>query len=148
VVWCAGLQANPLTRSIPAERDRFGRLSVDEFMRVKGVANMFAAGDVASAVLDDVHASVMSCQHGRPMGRFAGNNVICDLFGQPMLALRIDWYVTVLDLGACGAVYTDGTERSSQRGRLPKKRNEPSTVRGSIRPSPGIAVKFWKLRLR
>jgi NADH dehydrogenase len=111
VVWCAGLQANPLTRSIPAERDRFGRLSVDEFMRVKGVANMFAAGDVASAVLDDVHASVMSCQHGRPMGRFAGNNVICDLFGQPMLALRIDWYVTVLDLGACGAVYTEGWDR-------------------------------------
>lgn len=111
VVWCAGLHANPLTRSIPAERDRFGRLSVDEFMRVKGVANMFAAGDVASAVLDDVHASVMSCQHGRPMGRFAGNNVICDLFGQPMLPLRIDWYVTVLDLGAWGAVYTEGWDR-------------------------------------
>jgi NADH dehydrogenase len=111
VVWCAGLHASPLTRSIPAEHDRFGRLAVDEFMRVKGVANMFAAGDVASALLDDVHASVMSCQHGRPMGRFAGYNVICDLFGQPMLPLRIDWYVTVLDLGAWGAVYTEGWDR-------------------------------------
>lgn len=111
VVWCAGLQANPLTRSIPAERDRFGRLSVDEFMRVKGVANIFAAGDVALAVLDRVHASVMSCQHGRPMGRFAGHNVICDLFGVPMLPLCIDWYVTVLDLGAWGAVYTEGWDR-------------------------------------
>ena len=84
---------------------------VDEFMRVKGVANIFAAGDVASALLDDVHPSVMSCQHGRPMGRFAGHNVICDLLAQPMLPLRIEWYVTVLDLGAWGAVYTEGWDR-------------------------------------
>ncbi|HEY3455539.1 MAG TPA: NAD(P)/FAD-dependent oxidoreductase [Bryobacteraceae bacterium] len=111
VVWCAGLQANPLTQSIAAEHDRFGRVFVDEFMRVKGVANIFAAGDVASALMDDVHASVMSCQHGRPMGRFAGHNVICDLLGQPMLPLRIEWYVTVLDLGAWGAVYTEGWHR-------------------------------------
>jgi NADH:ubiquinone reductase (H+-translocating) len=111
VVWCAGLQANPLTQSIACERDRFGRMFVDEFMRVKGVANIFAAGDVASALLDDVHPSVMSCQHGRPMGRFAGHNVICDLLAQPMLPLRIEWYVTVLDLGAWGAVYTEGWDR-------------------------------------
>jgi NADH:ubiquinone reductase (H+-translocating) len=112
VVWCAGLHANPFTQLILGERDRFGRLFVDEFMRVKGVANIFAAGDVASALLDDVHASVMSCQHGRPMGRFAGHNVICDLLGQPMLPLRIEWYVTVLDLGAWGAVYTEGWDRT------------------------------------
>lgn len=111
VVWCAGLHANPLARSLPVEQDRFGRVFVDEFMRVKGVANIFAAGDVASALLDDVHSSVMSCQHGRPMGRFAGHNVICDLLALPMLPLRIEWYVTVLDLGTWGAVYTEGWDR-------------------------------------
>jgi NADH dehydrogenase len=112
VVWCAGLHANPLTQSIPGERDRFGRVFVDEFMRVKSVANIFAAGDDASALMDDVHSSVMSCQHARPMGRFAGNNVICDLLGDPMLPLHIEWYVTVLDLGAWGAVYTEGWNRT------------------------------------
>jgi NADH dehydrogenase len=45
------------------------------------------------------------------MGRFAGHNVIADLLGQPMLPLRIDWYVTVLDLGAWGALYTGGWDR-------------------------------------
>ena len=54
----------------------------------------------------------MSCQHGRPMGRFAGHNVVCDLFGEPMLPLRIEWYVTVLDLGPWGAVYTQGWDRT------------------------------------
>jgi NADH dehydrogenase FAD-containing subunit len=111
VVWCAGMRANPLTRVFPVERDRLGRIPVDAFMRVQGVANVFAAGDVARAMLDDDHASVMSCQHGRPMGRFAGHNVVCDLFGLPMLPLGIAWYVTVLDLGSWGAVYTEGWDR-------------------------------------
>jgi NADH dehydrogenase len=111
VVWCAGLRANPLTRLFPVEHDRFGRVPVDAFMRVRGVPDVFAAGDVARAMVDDQHASVMSCQHGRPMGRFAGHNAVCDLFGLPMLPLRIDWYVTVLDLGAWGAVYTEGWDR-------------------------------------
>jgi NADH dehydrogenase len=112
VVWCAGMRANPLTQLFPVERDRFGRLPVDAFMQVNGVANVFAAGDVAWAMMDDRHTSVMSCQHGRPMGRFAGHNVVCDLFGLPMLPLRIPWYVTVLDLGPWGAVYTEGRERN------------------------------------
>jgi NADH dehydrogenase len=72
---------------------------------------VFAAGDVASAQMDDEHRSVMSCQHGRPMGRFAGYNVIGDLLGAPMLSLQIPWYVTVLDLGPAGAVYTEGWDR-------------------------------------
>lgn len=111
VVWCAGMRANPLTRLFPVEHDHFGRIPVDAFMRVTGVANVFAAGDVGWAMMDDSHASIMSCQHSRPMGRFAGHNVICDLFGLPMLPLRITWYVNVLDLGPWGAVYTEGWDR-------------------------------------
>jgi NADH dehydrogenase len=45
------------------------------------------------------------------MGRYAGYNVISDLLGESMLALRIPWYVTVLDLGPAGAVYTEGWDR-------------------------------------
>jgi NADH dehydrogenase len=111
VVWCAGMRANPLTRLFPVEHDHLGRIPVDGFLRVTGVANVFAAGDVARAMVDEGHASVMSCQHGRPMGRFAGHNVVADLFGLPMLSLRIAWYVTVLDLGPWGAVYTEGWDR-------------------------------------
>jgi len=111
VVWCAGMRANPLTADLGVARDRLGRLPVDDYLRVDGVQDVFAAGDVAAARMDDTHLSVMSCQHGRPMGRFAGYNVISDLLGEPMLALRIPWYVTVLDLGPAGAVYTEGWDR-------------------------------------
>ncbi|OBF23645.1 NADH dehydrogenase [Mycobacterium kubicae] len=112
VVWCAGMRASPLTEQLPVERDRWGRVAVDDYLRVVGVPRMFAAGDVAAARMDDHHVSVMSCQHGRPMGRYAGYNVISDLLGEPMLVLRIPWYVTVLDLGPAGAVYTEGWERT------------------------------------
>jgi NADH dehydrogenase len=53
----------------------------------------------------------MSCQFARPMGRFAGHNVVADLFGQDMLPLDVNYYVTVLDLGAWGALYTTGWDR-------------------------------------
>jgi NADH dehydrogenase len=111
VVWCAGMRANPLTANLGVPRDRLGRVPVDDYLRVDGVPDVFAAGDVAVARMDDTHLSVMSCQHGRPMGRFAGYNVISDLLGEPMLSLRIPWYVTVLDLGPAGAVYTEGWDR-------------------------------------
>jgi NADH dehydrogenase len=117
VVRCAGMQANPLTRQFPVERDRFGRLPVDEFMKVKGVANVFAAGDMASAMMDDIHTSVMSCQHARPMGRFAGHNAVCDLLKLPMRPLRIEWYVTILDLGSLGGSLYPRVGTSSRIGR-------------------------------
>jgi NADH dehydrogenase len=111
VVWCAGMRANPLTADLGVARDRLGRVQVDDCLRVNGVQDVFAAGDVAAAMMDDTHVSVMSCQHGRPMGRFAGYNVVSDLLAEPMLPLRIPWYVTVLDLGPAGAVYTEGWDR-------------------------------------
>ena len=110
VVWCSGMRTHQLTEQFPVDRDQLGRISVDEFMRVRGLENVFAAGDAAQAMFAG-HPSVMSCQHSRPMGRFAGHNVVADLLGEPMLPLNIDWYVTVLDLGAWGAVYTHGWDR-------------------------------------
>ena len=111
VIWCAGMRASRLAGSFASARDRLGRLLVDPFMRLADVPGVFAAGDVASSVIDGLHPTVMSCQFARPMGRFAGHNVVADLVGLPMLPLRIDWYVTVLDLGAWGALYTEGWDR-------------------------------------
>jgi NADH dehydrogenase len=111
IVWCAGMQAHPLTACFAVERDRFGRVPVDEFLKIKGMRAEFAAGDVAWFPIDGTRSCVMSCQHGRPMGRFAGHNVVCDLLRLPMLPLRIDWYTTILDLGPWGAVCTAGWDR-------------------------------------
>lgn len=125
VVWCAGMRAHPLTSAFAVERDRLGRLPVDPTLKIKGRAAEFAAGDVATFPIDGTHGCVMSCQHGRPMGRFAGHNAVCDLLGQPMLPLSIAWYTTILDLGSWGAIYTEGWERRLvSRGATAKRTKE------------------------
>jgi NADH dehydrogenase len=134
VVWCAGMRASPLVSTLSPERDRYGRLMVDAFMRAKGLANVFAAGDVASAMCDGERATVMSCQFARPMGRYAGHNVVADLFGEPLLPLHIDWYVTVLDLGAWGALYTVGWDRQVRTSGAAAKLTKQTINRQRIYP--------------
>jgi NADH:ubiquinone reductase (H+-translocating) len=125
IVWCGGMRANTLTKCLPVERDALGRVPVNAYMQVEGIRDVFAAGDVAHALFDGEHPSVMSCQHGRPMGRFAGHNVVSDLLGLPMLSLDIDWYTTILDLGPWGAVYTEGWDRKlAAQGQRAKKVKE------------------------
>ena len=134
IVWCAGMRAHPLTAQLGVARDRFGRVPVDEFMRVEGVPHVFAAGDAAWWLTDGVHACVMSCQHARPMGRHAGHNAVAELLGLPMLPLAIDWYVTVLDLGPWGAVYTVGWDRQVIATRADAKRTKQTINRQRIYP--------------
>ncbi|MDR5881961.1 FAD-dependent oxidoreductase [Caballeronia sp. LZ032] len=111
VIWCGGMHANALAAQLPVTLDPLGRVPVDTFLRAEGVPGVFAAGDCARVLIDGTRPSVMSCQHGRPMGRYAGHNAVCDLFGVEMLPLSIDWYTTICDLGPWGAVYTEGWDR-------------------------------------
>ncbi|MCA1527501.1 NAD(P)/FAD-dependent oxidoreductase [Bradyrhizobium yuanmingense] len=134
VIWCAGMRASPLAATFPGGRDSLGRLLVDPFMRVADVGGVFAAGDVASSVIDGLHPTVMSCQFARPMGRFAGHNVVADLVGLPMLPLRIDWYVTVLDLGGWGALYTEGWNREVRATGAAAKATKQTINRNRIYP--------------
>lgn len=134
VIWCAGMRASPLAARFPGARDRLGRLLVDPMMRVADVGGVFAAGDVASSVIDGLHPTVMSCQFARPMGRFAGHNVVADLVGLPMLPLRIDWYVTVLDLGGWGALYTEGWDREVRATGAAAKATKQTINRKRIYP--------------
>jgi NADH dehydrogenase len=111
VIWCGGMRPSPLTAGLPAERDGLGRLVVDEHLRVRGLPTVFAAGDVAQVMVDEGHPSVMSCQHGRTMGRYAGHNVVADLLGHELIPVDFLSYTTCLDLGPQDALFTRGWDR-------------------------------------
>ena len=111
IVVTAGLRANKLAEALEVERDELGRLPVDEMLRVKGLEDVYAAGDIARAYVDDENLAVMSCQHGMSMGRFAGYNAARDLMGLPLRPYRQPRYVTCFDLGDSGAVFTTGWDR-------------------------------------
>ncbi|WP_255854916.1 FAD-dependent oxidoreductase [Marinobacterium rhizophilum] len=112
VIWTAGVIASALTEQIPAERDRLGRLHVDRNLQVIGLPDVFATGDVAYAATDDLgNRALMTCQHAISLGRSAGNNVAASLLGVEAMPYSQPKYVTCLDLGAWGAVFTEGWER-------------------------------------
>ncbi|WP_137388861.1 NAD(P)/FAD-dependent oxidoreductase [Rhodoligotrophos defluvii] len=133
VVFATGMRASPLTEGFGVTRDRLGRLPVDRFLMVEGVESVYAAGDCAQVQTDDLgHVSVMSCQHARPMGRLAGHNMVCDLTGR--LAERVPFtapdYVTVLDLGPYGALYTSGWERGTVVAKGAEAKATKQTING------------------
>ncbi|UPJ42735.1 NAD(P)/FAD-dependent oxidoreductase [Bradyrhizobium sp. 40] len=131
VIWAAGMRAAPLTGQIPAERDNFGRLLVDRCLQVPGVQGVFAAGDAARAACDDEGSyALMSCQHATRMGAFAGNNAAAELLGVPTRPYHQKAYVTCLDLGEAGALFTRGWERKVELvGDVAKKtKREINTV--------------------
>jgi NADH:ubiquinone reductase (H+-translocating) len=131
VIWAAGMRAAPLTTQIPAERDNFGRLLVGRDLRVLSVPGVFATGDAARAACDDVgNYALMSCQHATRMGAFAGNNAAAELLGVPTRPYHQKAYVTCLDLGEAGALFTRGWERKVEMvGDLAKKtKQEINTV--------------------
>lgn len=112
VIWTAGARASTLTAQIPAERDNFGRLHVDRNLKVQGLDTVYATGDVARAATDDEgNYTMMSCQHANNLGRSAGHNVAADLLGEAPIPYSQPKYVTCLDLGPWGAVYTEGWDR-------------------------------------
>lgn len=131
VIWAAGIRAAPLTAQIPAERDNFGRLLVDRCLRVPSVPDVFATGDAARAACDDLgNYALMSCQHATRMGAFAGNNAAAELLGVPTKPYHQKAYVTCLDLGEAGALFTRGWDRKVEMdGEQAKKtKHEINTV--------------------
>jgi NADH dehydrogenase len=131
VIWAAGIRAAPLTEQISAERDNSGRLLVDRDLRVPGVQGVFATGDAARAACDDDdNVALMSCQHATRMGAFAGNNAVAELLGVPTKPYHQKAYVTCLDLGEAGALFTRGWERKVEMvGEVAKKtKHEINTV--------------------
>lgn len=112
VILTVGVQASPLTRQIPGERDPQGRLHVDQHLKVIGQNAVYATGDVAFASTDDQgNHALMTCQHAIMLGRFVGHNVAADLIGIEPLPYRQVNYVTCLDLGSWGAVYSEGWDQ-------------------------------------
>jgi NADH dehydrogenase len=51
VIWTAGVRANPLVSTLPDEKERDGRIRVDEYLEIPGYPGIFVVGDAASVTL-------------------------------------------------------------------------------------------------
>ena len=128
IIWTAGMRAHPLAAQIRGEHDRFGRVHADGFLHATGVKDVFVTGDVAMAATDDEgNIAAMSCQHAMSLGRVSGYNAAAELIGLPMHRYNQPKYVTCLDLGPWGAVYTEGWDRQ-----VHLQRNEAKELKRAI----------------
>ncbi|HTK82464.1 MAG TPA: FAD-dependent oxidoreductase [Bacteroidota bacterium] len=70
LVWSTGIGPNTLVRSLPFEKDKHQRITVDEFFRVKGQTDVYAAGDCAVIHGQDYPATAqVAQQEGRYIAR-------------------------------------------------------------------------------
>jgi NADH:ubiquinone reductase (H+-translocating) len=109
VVWCVGMRASELTRQVSEDLDHLGRVPVDRYLRA--LPEVFVAGDTAAAAFDGEHTVMQACQHATPLGKTAGYNAAADLLGRPLRDFTPGPYVTCLDLGAAGGIFTRGWDR-------------------------------------
>lgn len=149
MVVTVGLRANGLTAQIPGERDALGRLEVGDDLKVAGLSDVYATGDVAHArVDDDGNYALMSCQHARTMGKYAGLNAARDVLGVKPRPYRQPDYTTCLDLGDFGAVFTTGWERQvGTVGAEAKKRKTMINTQWIYPPSGAAEEIFAALRI-
>ncbi|MDC4626152.1 FAD-dependent oxidoreductase [Acinetobacter baumannii] len=131
IIWTAGMRANSLTSQIAGEKDNLGRILGDAYLHAPEAKNIFVTGDTVKVPTDDLgNFNVMSCQHAMSLGRVAGYNAAAELVDLPLHAYSQPKYVTCVDLGPWGALYTEGWDRKVQfvREEAKKIKKEINTV--------------------
>ncbi|ANG92914.1 NAD(P)/FAD-dependent oxidoreductase [Enterobacteriaceae bacterium 155047] len=135
VIWTAGVQAHPLTQQLDAERDGQSRLRVNETLQLPGLPDVYATGDTAHARTDDEgNTALMTCQHAIQLGKFAGHNAAASLLNIEPYPYRQVNYVTCLDLGGWGAVYSEGWDQQVKSVRQEAKKIKMAITNELIYP--------------
>ncbi len=90
VVWTAGVQASPLATTFGVPVDDRGRIKVDRALRVEGVADAWAGGDVAAVPDRDaaMGTSPPTAQHALRQARVLAANVAATLEGGRLKPFR------------------------------------------------------------
>jgi NADH dehydrogenase len=144
VVWTAGMRASPIAAQVPGEHDELGRVIGDAYLRAPAADGIFATGDSVRAATDDAgHFAAMSCQHALSLGRVAGHNAAAELLGLPLHPYSQPKYVTCVDLGDWGALFTEGWDRQVRVTRAEAKAIKQEINRVWIYPpAPDKAAVF------
>jgi NADH dehydrogenase len=82
LVWTAGVKPSPLALASGLPLDDHGRVIVDRYLRVAGVPDAWAAGDIAA--VPDVTTGGLApptAQHAMREGRRLGRNIVASLTG-------------------------------------------------------------------
>jgi NADH:ubiquinone reductase (H+-translocating) len=104
LIWAAGVQANPLAEAIDVAQDRGGRIVVDEALRVRDRAGVWAIGDVAAAKDGKGRLLPQLAPVAMQSGRHVAAQIRRRLDGKPATAFRYRDKGTMATIGRRAAV--------------------------------------------
>jgi NADH dehydrogenase len=91
LVWTAGTAPNPLTKSLPLEKDKRGALIVDTTLAVPGHAGVWALGDCAAVVdAKSEKPCPPTAQFALREAKVLAKNIRCSLQGRPARGFHFD----------------------------------------------------------
>ena len=113
VFWAAGVQGNPIAKSLGVPLDRSGRVIVGSDLSVPGAPEVFVIGDMAAAKSADGSAVPGVAQAAVQMGRYVGGVIAQDVLKKnaPRAAFRYRDKGTMATIGKSRAVAEIGRFR-------------------------------------
>jgi NADH dehydrogenase len=105
LVWTAGVRANPVLASLPVERDRMGRIMVNQYLQVPGHPQVYAIGDVAHCIDPATQKPFPpTAQVAVRQGAHAARNIIRACRGEELLPFEHVSWAGLVSLGANSAI--------------------------------------------
>jgi NADH dehydrogenase FAD-containing subunit len=102
-VWAAGIEPPPLVKSLEVEKDRRGRILVDEFLCVKGRSGVYAVGDSTSIDYDGPPVPALA-QAAEQEGKRAARNLAAEIKGEAPVPFTYRSLGQLVDLGEGSAL--------------------------------------------
>jgi len=102
IIWAAGVQAPALTRDLPVETDRGGRIVVDPDLSLPGYPEVFAIGDIAKAIDAQGNEVPGLAPAAMQMGRHVADHLRVRMRGSSEAAGKPFRYVNKGDMATIG----------------------------------------------
>jgi NADH:ubiquinone reductase (H+-translocating) len=102
-VWAAGIEPPPLVGDLDVQKDRRGRIFIDQYLRVKGRPRVYAVGDCTSIQYDGPPVPALA-QAAEQEGKTAASNVVAEIKNQAPVAFRYRSVGQLVDLGEGSAL--------------------------------------------
>jgi len=113
ILWCAGVAASPLTRSLAAPLDRAGRVLVEPDLTIPDHPEIFVIGDQAAFLHQSGKPLPGVAQVAIQAGRHASKNIRRAIVGDPMLPFHYRDPGNLAVLGRAAAIADLGRVRLS-----------------------------------
>ncbi len=99
IISCTGTAQSPLLDKLPLERDKYGKVVTDEFVRVKGTNNVWAGGDCAAVPLPNGGTCPPLAIYAMTCGYQIGENILRSIDSRRLKAYKFTGLGDAVSLG-------------------------------------------------